>query len=443
MSNFEVPRMSEVRCNCNRVVAKRISKTKLNPNRPYYKCDHCDFWEWEDKLTEINRNLRDITLISNSREMPVSITTPKAPPSLNNGLTNGLTNGPAHGPTNGLTNGLVNEQINNRHFSANLSNSSGESEVLVDANSFGQSTAVPTPANKQDRLIEAKKAENNFLRTQNEKMKNEIEKMKNDYDKMKNDYEKMKNDYEKMKKENEKMQNENEKTMNENEQIKQINDLLEKDKVGLSERITFLEIELKKKNNIVDTREIDHLRLQNKELDNKISDLNGKNAQLIRTNDDLTTKLLKETAKLNLKIGSLDREILDLRQRIKLKDEGSSNPSPGSEDIHFHKKAIEDNSVLKEQIRTTKQENSDLKEQIRTTKQENSDLKEQIRTIKQENSELKSAHQMEGLYVMIDRLTKRTNELSDENQTLVNENQELRQANNILKNSKRLKNNDL
>ncbi|CAG8719347.1 32785_t:CDS:2, partial [Racocetra persica] len=389
MSNIEVPRMPDVRCDCNRVIAKKISNTKLNPGRVYYKCDRCDFWKWEDELTKINRNLRDITLISNSREMLVPITTPKSPPNLNNGLTNGLmnglingpTNGPANGPTNGLTNGLVNEQINNRHFSTNLSNSSGESEVLVEASSFGQSAAVLTPANKQEQLIKAKMAENNFLRT-------EIEKTKYEYENMKIEY-----------------------------------------KVELTEGITYLEIELEKKNNIVDTREIDHLRLQNKELENKISDLNGKNAQLIRTIDDLTTKLVSETGKLNLKIGSLEREIWDLRQRTKLKDEGNSNPSLGSEDIHFYKKVIEDNS--------------DLKEQLRTTKQENSDLKEQIRTIKQENSELKSPHQVDDLYLMIDRLTKRTNELNDENQTLVKENQELRDKNKILKNSKRLKNNDL
>ena len=39
---------TEVLCKCNKPAAYRFSKTKLNPNRPFYTCKDCGFFKWKN-----------------------------------------------------------------------------------------------------------------------------------------------------------------------------------------------------------------------------------------------------------------------------------------------------------------------------------------------------------------------------------------------------------
>ncbi|CAG8501769.1 21885_t:CDS:10 [Dentiscutata erythropus] len=83
---IKMPEIPEVRCDCGNTLYRMVSNTYRNPNRAFYKCDDCKFWEWEDELAKTSKALRDTkSLISTSREMPNLMTSQKLTQNLTNG----------------------------------------------------------------------------------------------------------------------------------------------------------------------------------------------------------------------------------------------------------------------------------------------------------------------------------------------------------------------
>ncbi|KAF0412473.1 hypothetical protein F8M41_007921 [Gigaspora margarita] len=406
------PEIPKVKCDCGNVLRQKISKTEKNPNRPYYRCENCEHFEWEDENVELNRVLRDPkSLIPTSREIPILITTnqrlppistnryfrnmddndfqesrappipslitsQKAPP-----IPSLITSQKAPATPSLTTSQRAPQNPVNEHFSTNFGgiiSSSGNNVFLTggdnsssssnNSNSFDIIAPVQTPVNnnfnKQEQIIKAKMKEASFLRGQMEKFKKDNELLKKE----------------------------------KNELL----ELLEKEKIELLGKIKSLEkenVELKKKEKVglknkgkaVDTQQ----RLNNNELDNKISDLNikiadlnGKNEQLIQINENLTSKLVSETSRLNQIIGSLQKDISHLEGQLK---NNSSHIGTGSNDEY-----------------------------------------RKIQTLEQENLELKSGAQLEQLSALVDKYRKFNSKLDNDNQALIEENQQLKKENNNL-----------
>ncbi|RIB23579.1 hypothetical protein C2G38_2072395 [Gigaspora rosea] len=406
--NSEIPK---VRCDCGNVLQQRISRSSNNPNRPYYRCADCKYFEWEDENAELNRVLRNPkSLIPASREMPNLITNQRVPQSsanrhfinmddnfmnMDDNFMNMHDNGfqqesrAPHIPSSSLitsqkastpfitTSQRAPQNPVNEHFPTNFGgtiiSSSGNNAILTGGgnNSSSSSTSssgsfeiiapVQTPANKnfdkQEQRIKAKIQETAFLRGQMEKFK----------------------------KDNEFLGKERVELLKKIESLEKENlELKKKEKVGL-----------KNKGKAVDTGQ---QRSNNNELDSKVSDLNikiadlnGKNEQLIQINENLTSKLVSETSRLNQIIGSLQK----------------------------------DNSNLKEQL-----ENRETRET--SSSHIGTASNDEYRKILKENSELKSGAQLEKLSALVDQYVKINNELNNENSVLVEENQKLKKENNDL-----------
>ncbi|CAG8786104.1 13481_t:CDS:2 [Gigaspora margarita] len=396
------PEIPKVKCDCGNVLRQKISKTEKNPNRPYYRCENCEYFEWEDENVELNRVLRDPkSLIPTSREIPILITTnqrlppistnryfrntdddfqesrappipslitsQKAPP-----IPSLITSQKAPATPSLTTSQRAPQNPVNEHFSTNFSgiiSSSGNNVFLT------VQTPVNNNFNKQEQIIKAKMKEASFLRGQMEKFK----------------------------KDNELLKKEKNELLEKIESLEKDNvELLEKEKIELLGKIKSLEkenVELKKKEKVglknkgkaVDTQQ----RLNNNELDSKISDLNikiadlnGKNEQLIQINENLTSKLVSETSRLNQIIGSLQKEISHLEGQLKT---NSSHIGTGSNDEY-----------------------------------------RKIQTLEQENLELKSGAQLEQLSALVDKYRKFNSKLDNDNQALIEENQQLKKENNNL-----------
>ncbi|CAG8534358.1 13173_t:CDS:2 [Gigaspora rosea] len=385
--NSEIPK---VRCDCGNVLQQRISRSSNNPNRPYYRCADCKYFEWEDENAELNRVLRNPkSLIPASREMPNLITNQRVPQSSANRHFINMDDNFMNMDDNFMNmhdNGFQQESRAPHIPSSSLITSQKASTPFITTSqkastpfittsqrapqnpvnehfptNFGGTIIIQTPANKnfdkQEQRIKAKIQETAFLRGQMEKFK----------------------------KDNEFLGKERVELLKKIESLEKENlELKKKEKVGL-----------KNKGKAVDTGQ---QRSNNNELDSKVSDLNikiadlnGKNEQLIQINENLTSKLVSETSRLNQIIGSLQK----------------------------------DNSNLKEQL-----ENRETRET--SSSHIGTASNDEYRKILKENSELKSGAQLEKLSALVDQYVKINNELNNENSVLVEENQKLKKENNDL-----------